>query len=109
MWGWIFGPSRIGLPSVGIIIWGNPMKKLTAFAIKAAMTRPGTYQDGDGLFLKVNKKGGEYWILRLQRDGKRHDIGLGSAKLLPPEEARRLEQRREGKVWVGKLSIRGAR
>src|SRR3546814_270803 len=88
MWGWIFGPSRIGLPSVGIIIWGNPMKKLTAFAIKAAMTRPGTYQDGDGLFLKVNKKGGAYWLLRLQRDGKRQDIGLGSAKLLPLAEAR---------------------
>src|SRR3546814_17509491 len=88
MWGWIFGPSRIGLPSVGIIIWGNPMKKLTAFAIKAAMTRPGTYQDGDGLFLKVNKQGGAYWLLRLQRDGKRHDIGLGSAKLLPTAAAR---------------------
>src|SRR3546814_20617632 len=92
MWGWIFGPSRIGLPSVGIIIWGNPMKKLTAFAIKAAMTRPGTYQDGDGLFLKVNKKGGAYWLLRLQRDGKRQDIGLGSAK--------RSEERRVGKECV---------
>lgn len=64
------------------------MKKLTAFAIKAAMTRPGTYQDGDGLFLKVNKSGGAYWLLRLQRDGKRHDIGLGSAKLLSLLEAR---------------------
>ena len=64
------------------------MKKLTAFAIKAAMTRPGTYQDGDGLFLKVNKSGGAYWLLHLQRDGKRHDIGLGSAKLLSLLEAR---------------------
>ncbi|KTE17020.1 tyrosine-type recombinase/integrase [Sphingopyxis sp. H115] len=64
------------------------MKKLTALAIKAAMTRPGTYQDGDGLFLKVNKSGGAYWLLRLQRDGKRHDIGLGSAKLLSLLEAR---------------------
>ena len=52
------------------------------------MTRPGTYQDGDGLFLKVNKSGGAYWLLRLQRDGKRHDIGLGSAKLLSLLEAR---------------------
>ena len=88
MWGQIFWPSRIGLPSVGINLWGNPMKKLTALAIKAAMTRPGTYQDGDGLFLKVNKSGGAYWLLRLQRDGKRHDIGLGSAKLLSLLEAR---------------------
>ena len=64
------------------------MKRLTAFAIKAALARPGTYQNGDGLFLKVNKSGGAYWLLRLQRDGKRHDIGLGSAKLLSLLEAR---------------------
>ncbi|MBY4636477.1 tyrosine-type recombinase/integrase [Sphingopyxis sp. XHP0097] len=64
------------------------MKKLTALAIKAALANPGTYQDGDGLFLKVDKRGGAYWLLRLQRDGKRQDIGLGSAKLLPLVEAR---------------------
>lgn len=33
----------------------NPMKKLTALAIKTAMGHPGIYQDGDGLFLKVDK------------------------------------------------------
>ena len=63
------------------------MKKLTALAVKAALANPGTYQDGDGLFLKVDKRGGS-WLLRLQRDGKRQDIGLGSAKLLPLAEAR---------------------
>src|SRR3546814_1854468 len=45
-------------------------------------------QDGEGLFLKVDKRGGASWFLRLQRDGKRHDIGLGSAKLLTLAEAR---------------------
>lgn len=64
------------------------MKKLTALAVKAALANPGTYQDGDGLFLKVDKRGGAYWLLRLQRDGKRQDIGLGSARLLPLVEAR---------------------
>jgi len=64
------------------------MGKLTALAVKAVLTIPGTYQDGDGLFLKVDKRGGAYWLLRLQRDGKRQDIGLGSAKLLPLAEAR---------------------
>ncbi|WP_394357127.1 Arm DNA-binding domain-containing protein [Sphingopyxis indica] len=59
------------------------MTKLTALAVKAGLANPGTYQDGDGLFLKVDKRGGAYWLLRPQRDGKRHDIGLGSAKLLP--------------------------
>ncbi|ODU29133.1 MAG: integrase [Sphingopyxis sp. SCN 67-31] len=64
------------------------MGKLTAIAVKAALTSPGTYQDGDGLFLKVDKHGGAYWLLRLQRDGKRQDMGLGSAKLLTLAEAR---------------------
>jgi len=64
------------------------MGKLTAVAVKAALTNPGTYQDGDGLFLKVDKRGGASWTLRLQRDGKRQDIGLGSAKLLTLAEAR---------------------
>ena len=64
------------------------MGKLTAVAVKAALAIPGTYQDGEGLFLKVDKRGGAYWMLRLQRDGKRQDIGLGSAKLLPIAEAR---------------------
>ncbi|MBA4162823.1 MAG: integrase, partial [Novosphingobium sp.] len=64
------------------------MGKLTAVAVKAALANPGTYQDGDGLALKVDKRGGAYWLLRLQRDGKRQDIGLGSARLLPLIEAR---------------------
>lgn len=64
------------------------MGKLTAVAVKAALANPGTYQDGEGLFLKVDKRGGAYWLLRIQRDGKRQDIGLGSAKLLTLAEAR---------------------
>ena len=46
------------------------MGKLTAVAVKAALANPGTYQDGDGLFLKVGKTGAASWLLRLQRDGK---------------------------------------
>ena len=64
------------------------MGKLTAVAVKAALANPGNYQDGDGLILKVDKRGGAYWLLRLQRDGKRQDIGLGSTKLLSLAEAR---------------------
>lgn len=64
------------------------MGKLTAVAVKAALANPGTYQDGDGLFLKVDKRGGASWLLRLQRDGKRQDIGLGSAKLITLAEVR---------------------
>ena len=68
-------------------VWGK-MGKLTATAIKSALSKPGVYQDGDGLFLKVDKRGGASWTLRLQRDGKRQDLGLGSAKLLTLADAR---------------------
>jgi len=64
------------------------MGSLTAVAVKAALANPGTYSDGDGLILKVDKRGGAYWVCRLQRDGKRQDVGLGSAKLLSLAEAR---------------------
>jgi len=37
------------------------------------------YQDGDGLFLLVSPGGAKSWMLRVQVDGKRRDIGLGTA------------------------------
>ncbi|WP_371328230.1 Arm DNA-binding domain-containing protein [Novosphingobium sp. NDB2Meth1] len=55
-------------------MWGEIEGNLTDLAVKAAMSTPGTYQDGDGLFLKIDKRGGAYWLLRIQRDGKRHDV-----------------------------------
>jgi len=54
------------------------MGKLTATAVKAA-NAPGRYGDGDGLFLLVGKSGGKSWMVRVQKDGRRRDIGLGSA------------------------------
>lgn len=54
------------------------MGKLTATAVKAA-SAPGRYGDGDGLFLLIGKTGGKSWMVRAQKDGKRRDIGLGSA------------------------------
>ena len=64
------------------------MGKLTAISVKTMLTIPGTYQDGDGLLLKVTGKGAASWVLRLQHDGKRKDIGLGSAKLITLAMAR---------------------
>lgn len=68
------------------------MGSLTAVAVKAALANPGTYQDGDGLFLKVKKSGGASWMVRVQRDGNRQDIGLGSAKMVTLAEARQKAQ-----------------
>lgn len=38
-----------------------------------------TYQDGQGLFLTCAPTGAKSWILRVQVDGRRRDIGLGAA------------------------------
>lgn len=54
------------------------MGKLTATAVKAA-SEAGRYGDGDGLFLLVGKGGAKSWVARVQKDGRRRDIGLGSA------------------------------
>lgn len=64
------------------------MGKLTALAVKALLSNPGSYHDGDGLVLKVDKRGGAYWFLRLQRDRRRQDIGLGSVRQVSLSHAR---------------------
>lgn len=88
VWGRIGFPPHYDPRMWGRKVWGKNMGKLTAVAVKAALANPGTYQDGEGLFLKVDKRGGASWTLRLQRDGKRQDIGLGSVRLLSLAEAR---------------------
>lgn len=63
------------------------MARLTATAVKAA-SAAGRYGDGDGLFLLVGRGGGKSWLVRVQKDGKRRDIGLGSAAKVPLKLAR---------------------
>jgi integrase len=55
------------------------MGKLTALKVKSA--KPGRHGDGDGLYLLVKPSGARSWLLRIQQDGKRRDLGLGSADL----------------------------
>jgi integrase len=63
------------------------MGKLTTITVKAAK-KPGRYQDGEGLMLLVKESGSAFWVLRIQADGKRRDVGLGSAAKVTLKEAR---------------------
>ena len=53
-----------------------------------AIKQPGFYRAGDTLYLRVGYTGSKSWIQRLTINGKRHDIGLGSFKLVTLTEAR---------------------
>ena len=63
------------------------MGKLTALQVKAAKA-PGKYVDGQGLMLAVKPGGSRTWILRIQANGRRRDISLGTVDLVGLSEAR---------------------
>lgn len=62
------------------------MGRLTALSVRNA--KPGRHGDGAGLYLMVKPTGARSWILRIQQDGKRRDIGIGSTAALSLAEAR---------------------
>ncbi|MBW0143781.1 tyrosine-type recombinase/integrase [Sphingomicrobium clamense] len=76
------------------------MARLTATAVKAA-SNPGRYGDGDGLYLVVGKGGSKSWVVRVQKDGRRRDIGLGSAKKVPLKLARERAAEVRTQVEIG--------
>jgi integrase len=53
-----------------------------------ALKEPGRYADGAGLFLFVRPTGTKNWIVRVQKDGRRRDIGLGGYPKLSLAKAR---------------------
>jgi integrase len=57
------------------------MGKLSALRVRSA--GPGRHPDGDGLYLIVRDTGSRQWLLRIQADGKRRDLGLGTAETTP--------------------------
>lgn len=69
------------------------MGRLSATFVKADKA-PGRYADGDGLYLVVAPSGSKSWVCRVQKEGKRRDIGLGSVKKVSLAQARD----RSGKV-----------
>lgn len=65
----------------------HPEKALTAIKVRNEK-RPGRYTDGNGLYLVVDPSGARRWLLRIVVKGRRRDLGLGSASLVPLTEAR---------------------
>jgi hypothetical protein len=61
---------------------------LTAKRIERLRKRPGRYHDGHGLILQVRSPTNASWLLRYQRNGKEHQLGLGPLRLVPLKTAR---------------------
>jgi integrase len=76
------------------------MGNLTATAVAKAKA-PGRYGDGEGLALIVGKGGSKSWIVRVQKDGRRRDIGLGSASKVPLKLARERAAEVRQKIELG--------
>jgi integrase len=81
--------------------WGERMAKLTATGVRAALNKAGRYSDGDGLILAVGKGGNGSWMVRVQKDGKRRDIGLGAASKVTLSEARTRASAARAQVEAG--------
>ncbi|RJE83232.1 DUF4102 domain-containing protein [Paracoccus onubensis] len=52
------------------------------------VTEPGKYFDGHGLYLRVDKPGGKFWVQRIVINGKRCELGLGSLDFVSLADAR---------------------
>jgi integrase len=82
------------------------MGNLTAVSAKNA--KPGRHADGDDLYLMVQKSGSRSWLLRVQVDGRRRDVGLGSFRDLSLAEAREkaTELRKAAKKGLDPVAVR---
>lgn len=72
---------------------------LTTLKVKNA--KPGRHVDGRGLCLLVKDSGARTWVLRMQRNGRRRDYGLGSALEVSLAEAREAAAALRRKVRAG--------
>ena len=79
---------------------GGHMGNLTALKVRN-LKEPGRYSDGDGLMLEIGKSGRASWMLRVQSNGRRRDIGLGSASLVSLAEAREEAGRIRKAIYAG--------
>lgn len=61
--------------------------KLTATRVRS-LKEPGRYVDGRGLMLVIGTDGSRKWVLRIQKDGRRRDFGLGTERDVSLAEAR---------------------
>ena len=65
----------------------STMGNLTSDMVKE-LSAPGRYSDGGGLLLQISPAGGKSWLMRIQINGRRRDIGLGELRHVSLRNAR---------------------
>ncbi|MBN8499922.1 MAG: tyrosine-type recombinase/integrase [Sphingomonadales bacterium] len=65
------------------------------------MTKPGRYADGGGLYLSISDGARARWVLLYMVDGKRREMGLGSARDVSLADARRRRDFHRAKLAEG--------
>ena len=91
---------RLPTSGVGKNVGKWNVGKLFATGI-GALKEPGRYGDGDRLFLAVGSGDAASWIVRVQKEGKRRDIGLGSLSKVSLAAARKRAGEVRAQVEVG--------
>ena len=77
------------------------MGNLTVKRLRA-LSEPGRYGDGGGLYLVVAKTGTRSWIQRIRMDGKRTDKGLGGFPAVGLAEARKAAAENKVAIRAGR-------
>ncbi len=69
---------------------GRALERLKALQIERLSKRPGLYNDGAGLCLRVSSPTARSWVLRYMLDGKAREMGLGPYPDISLAEARQM-------------------
>jgi integrase len=77
------------------------MTRITTTKAIEALTEPGRYSAGEGLYLTISPSGSRTWMLRYQVHGRRHDAGLGRYPEVSLTDARRAAFEAHQKISAG--------
>lgn len=77
------------------------LNKLTVRGV-AALKVPGRHADGGGLYLRITTAGARSWVFMTASNGKRAEIGIGSAVSVSLATARRIAGEMREAVAVGR-------
>lgn len=82
---------------------GQQINRLSAGFVRT-VTEPGLHADGAGLYLSTTN-GGKRWVFVFRWEGRRREMGLGSARAIPLARARELATQARAMVAEGNNPI----